>query len=63
MVGPLYTALYPIWPFFIAAVTGTAELRDMLFNRVREITMREKSVRKQSLETDGYGMHQTDEKF
>ncbi|RAR06672.1 hypothetical protein DDE82_003208 [Stemphylium lycopersici] len=32
--GPLYTAIYPIWPFFIAAVTTNADKRDRLYQRV-----------------------------
>ena len=45
VAGPLYTALYPIWPFFIAAMTCNANMRDTLYNRVWDIRTREKSVR------------------
>ncbi|RMZ73186.1 C6 zinc finger domain [Pyrenophora seminiperda CCB06] len=32
--GPLYTAIYPIWPLFIAAVTTDADRREALYQRV-----------------------------
>ncbi|KAL6160436.1 hypothetical protein ACJQWK_09388 [Exserohilum turcicum] len=31
--GPLYTAIYPIWPFFVAAVTTTEDKRERLCRR------------------------------
>lgn len=45
VAGPFYTALYPIWPFFIAAVTCDVDMRDKLCSRIWEIKSREKSVR------------------
>jgi hypothetical protein len=32
--GPLHTAIYPVWPLFVAAVTVNAEKRDRLYQRV-----------------------------
>jgi hypothetical protein len=32
--GPLYTAIYPVWPLFVAAVTANSEKRDRLYQRV-----------------------------
>lgn len=32
--GELYTAIYPIWPLFTAAVTVNSEKRDRLYQRV-----------------------------
>ena len=43
--GPLYTASYPIWPFFVAAVTCDETMCDTLYHRVWDMRIREKSVR------------------
>ena len=32
--GALYTAIYPVWPLFIAAVTANSDKRDRLYQRV-----------------------------
>ncbi|KAJ4353087.1 hypothetical protein N0V95_003682 [Ascochyta clinopodiicola] len=32
--GPLYTAIYPVWPLFVAAVTVNSDKRDRLYQRV-----------------------------
>lgn len=32
--GYLYTAIYPVWPLFIATVTTNSERRDLLYQRV-----------------------------
>lgn len=42
--GNLYTAIYPIWPLFIAAVTTNSERRDRLYQRVVPIREGDKST-------------------
>jgi hypothetical protein len=42
--GSLYTAIYPIWPFFVAAVTANVDKRDILYQCVVSIRERDKSV-------------------
>ncbi|OCL09016.1 hypothetical protein AOQ84DRAFT_376222 [Glonium stellatum] len=42
--GSLYTATYPIWPFFVAAVTADADRRDTLYQRVVSIREGDKST-------------------
>ncbi|KAF1837825.1 hypothetical protein BDW02DRAFT_586303 [Decorospora gaudefroyi] len=42
--GPLYTAVYPIWPLFIAAVTANADKRDRLYQRVVPIREGDKNT-------------------
>ena len=32
--GALYTAIYPVWPLFVAAVTASSDKRDRLYPRV-----------------------------
>ncbi|KAI4644028.1 uncharacterized protein J4E78_009811 [Alternaria triticimaculans] len=42
--GPLYTAIYPVWPFFIAAVTANSDKRDRLYQRVVPIREGDKNT-------------------
>ncbi|RYN89980.1 hypothetical protein AA0119_g11341 [Alternaria tenuissima] len=42
--GPLYTAIYPVWPFFVAAVTANSEKRDRLYQRVVPIREGDKNT-------------------
>jgi len=42
--GPLYTAIYPIWPLFIAAVTTDADRREALYQRVVPIREGDKNT-------------------
>ncbi|KAF2181851.1 hypothetical protein K469DRAFT_671104 [Zopfia rhizophila CBS 207.26] len=42
--GSLYTAIYPIWPLFIAAVTASADKRELLYQRVVPIREGDKST-------------------
>ncbi|KAF2474316.1 uncharacterized protein BDR25DRAFT_385802 [Lindgomyces ingoldianus] len=42
--GHLYTAIYPTWPLFIAAVTASADKRDCLYQRVVPITEGDKNT-------------------
>ncbi|KAE8850718.1 hypothetical protein PTNB73_00265 [Pyrenophora teres f. teres] len=42
--GPLYTAIYPVWPLFIAAVTTDADRREALYQRVVPIREGDKNT-------------------
>ncbi|KAF2868429.1 fungal-specific transcription factor domain-containing protein [Massariosphaeria phaeospora] len=42
--GPLYTAIYPVWPLFVAAVTANSEKRDRLYQRVVPIREGDKNT-------------------
>ncbi|KAF2028406.1 hypothetical protein EK21DRAFT_69870 [Setomelanomma holmii] len=42
--GSLYTAIYPIWPVFIAAVTASSDKRDRLYQRVVPIREGDKNT-------------------
>ncbi|KAF2823882.1 hypothetical protein CC86DRAFT_355183 [Ophiobolus disseminans] len=42
--GSLYTALYPVWPLFIAAVTVNSDKRDRLYQRVVPIREGDKNT-------------------
>jgi hypothetical protein len=42
--GSLYTAIYPVWPLFIAAVTSDSEKRDRLYQRVVPIREGDKNT-------------------
>jgi hypothetical protein len=42
--GSLYTAVYPIWPLFIAAVTANSDKRDRLYQRVVPIREGDKNT-------------------
>ncbi|KAG9196131.1 hypothetical protein G6011_01252 [Alternaria panax] len=42
--GPLYTAIYSIWPFFVAAVTANSDKRDRLYQRVVPIREGDKNT-------------------
>lgn len=42
--GALYTAIYPTWPLFIAAVTVNSDKRDHLYQRVVPIREGDKST-------------------
>ncbi|KAI4923045.1 uncharacterized protein J4E92_007796 [Alternaria infectoria] len=42
--GPLYTAIYPVWPFFVAAVTANSDKRDRLYQRVVPIREGDKNT-------------------
>jgi hypothetical protein len=42
--GSLYTAIYPIWPLFIAAVTVGSDKRDRLYQRVVPIREGDKNT-------------------
>ncbi|KAH7087702.1 fungal-specific transcription factor domain-containing protein [Paraphoma chrysanthemicola] len=42
--GSLYTAIYPIWPLFVAAVTASSDKRDRLYQRVVPIREGDKNT-------------------
>ncbi|KAH8725242.1 fungal-specific transcription factor domain-containing protein [Phaeosphaeriaceae sp. PMI808] len=42
--GSLFTAIYPVWPVFIAAVTADADKRDRLYQRVVPIREGDKNT-------------------
>lgn len=42
--GSLYTAVYPVWPLFIAAVTANSDKRDRLYQRVVPIREGDKNT-------------------
>lgn len=42
--GSLYTAIYPVWPLFIAAVTANSDRRDRLYQRVVPIREGDKNT-------------------
>ena len=42
--GALYTAIYPVWPFFIAAVTVNSDRRDHMYQRVVPIREGDKNT-------------------
>jgi hypothetical protein len=42
--GNLYTAIYPVWPLFIAAVTANSDKRDRLYQRVVPIREGDKNT-------------------
>lgn len=42
--GPLYTAIYPVWPLFVAAVTVSSEKREGLYQRVVPIREGDKNT-------------------
>lgn len=42
--GALYTAIYPVWPLFIAAVTAGSDKRDRLYQRVVPIREGDKNT-------------------
>jgi len=42
--GHLYTAIYPVWPLFVAAVTANSEKRDRLYQRVVPIREGDKNT-------------------
>ncbi|KAF1933617.1 uncharacterized protein M421DRAFT_395722 [Didymella exigua CBS 183.55] len=42
--GPLYTAIYPVWPLFVAAVTVNSEKRDRLYQHVVPIREGDKNT-------------------
>jgi hypothetical protein len=42
--GALYTAIYPIWPLFVAAVTINSDRRDQLYQRVVPIREGDKNT-------------------
>lgn len=42
--GALYTAIYPVWPLFIAAVTANSDKRDRLYQRVVPIREGDKNT-------------------
>ncbi|OAL51219.1 hypothetical protein IQ07DRAFT_415463 [Pyrenochaeta sp. DS3sAY3a] len=42
--GALYTAVYPVWPLFIAAVTANSDKRDRLYQRVVPIREGDKNT-------------------
>ncbi|KAL5119062.1 hypothetical protein ACEQ8H_002986 [Pleosporales sp. CAS-2024a] len=42
--GNLYTAIYPVWPVFIAAVTANSDKRDRLYQRVVPIREGDKNT-------------------
>jgi hypothetical protein len=42
--GSLYTAIYPIWPLFIATVTANSDKRDRLYQRVVPIREGDKNT-------------------
>lgn len=42
--GHLYTAIYPVWPVFIAAVTANSDKRDRLYQRVVPIREGDKNT-------------------
>ncbi|KAJ4366979.1 hypothetical protein N0V83_007509 [Neocucurbitaria cava] len=42
--GALYTAIYPVWPLFVAAVTSNSDKRDYLYQRVVPIREGDKNT-------------------
>lgn len=42
--GSLYTAMYPIWPLFVAAITVNSDKRDTLYRRVVPIREGDKNT-------------------
>lgn len=42
--GALYTAIYPIWPLFVATVTVNSDKRDRLYQRVVPIREGDKNT-------------------
>ena len=42
--GSLYTAIYPVWPLFVAAVTVNSDKRDRLYQRVVPIREGDKNT-------------------
>ena len=42
--GALYTAIYPVWPLFVAAVTVNSDKRDHLYQRVVPIREGDKNT-------------------
>jgi hypothetical protein len=42
--GQYYTAIYPVWPLFIAAVTANSDKRDRLYQRVVPIREGDKNT-------------------
>lgn len=42
--GNLYTAVYPVWPLFVAAVTANSDKRDRLYQRVVPIREGDKNT-------------------
>jgi hypothetical protein len=42
--GALYTAIYPVWPLFVAAVTVNSDKRDRLYQRVVPIREGDKNT-------------------
>ncbi len=42
--GSLYTAIYPVWPLFVAAVTANSDKRDRLYQRVVPIREGDKNT-------------------
>ena len=42
--GNLYTAIYPIWPLFIASLTANSDKRERLFQRVVSIREGDKNT-------------------
>jgi hypothetical protein len=42
--GSLYTAIYPIWPLFVATVTANSDKRDCLYQRVVPIREGDKNT-------------------
>lgn len=48
--GPLYTAIYPVWPLFIATVTVNSDTRERLYQRVVPIREGDKTTLPRVLE-------------
>ena len=42
--GHLYTAIYPVWPLFVACVTANSDKRDRLYQRVVPIREGDKNT-------------------
>jgi hypothetical protein len=42
--GALYTAIYPVWPLFVAAVTVDSDKRDHIYQRVVPIREGDKNT-------------------
>jgi hypothetical protein len=42
--GSLYTAIYPVWPLFVAALTVNSDKRDRLYQRVVPIREGDKNT-------------------
>jgi hypothetical protein len=42
--GSLYTAIYPVWPLFVSAVTANSDQRDRLYQRVVPIREGDKNT-------------------